>query len=444
MKSSLSCGVSMMVMLVIISGSSVALGQQSPAKSRQPTDPAHPNAAPIVTDQQPTWWQKGEKDTERMVDSYKPKGLDWGSFLFFPKLELDEKYNSNVFAEENNTNSDFVSIVRPQFTLKSQFPVHYLQVDGRVEYYKYWKYHDDDHIDTSLDVFGRYDLQRNWEITIRNNLISQMEDRGSDDAVNGKKPTRMRGFSSKLGTKYQEGDVILASSVQVERRTYGDVETSLGTTINNSDRDNWALEYTARAGYEFIRNYAAVAQITYNTRDYDQAVDDLGYRRSSDGYTAEMGIAVDVSQLIRGDFLVGYMKQDYRDANLRDPSGLSMRASFTWTPSKMTIIVPTVERKVYDTTLANVGGRVRTAGNVMIRHEWARNVLLTGFAGVAYDEYVGLDRSATTYDINGRVTYSLTPELYVGGEVGYRNRDSELAGASFDQYTVGLRLGLQL
>lgn len=439
MRLCLSVGVSTLAMVAMMSAPGVAQAQ-----SRQPTDPAHPNVAPIVTDKQPTWWQKGEKDTERMVDSYKPKGIDFGNFLLFPKVEFDQKYNSNVFAEETNTNSDFISIVRPQFTLKSQFPVHYLQLDGRVEYYKYWKYSEDDHFDTSLDLFGRYDLQRNWEITTRNNLISQMEDRGSDDAVNGKYPTRVRGFSSRLGTKYQEGDIILASGIQVERRVYGDVETSLGSTINNSDRDNWAFEYMARAGYEFFKDYAAIAQVTYNTRDYDQAVDDLGFRRSSDGYTAEVGIAVDISQLVRGDFLVGYMKQDYRDDNLRDPSGLSIRASFTWTPSKMTIVVPTVERKVYDATLANVGGRVRTAGNVMVRHEWARNVLLTGFAGVAHDEYVGLDRSAMSYDVNGRVTYSLTPELYVGGEVGFRSRDSELAGASFDQYTIGLRLGLQL
>ena len=386
----------------------------------------------------------GAHDEKRLSDTYQPKGLDLGLFLLLPKLETDETYNSNVYATRDNVKSDFVTTIRPELALRSRFAQHELNVRMMAEKYIYRTYKKDDHLDYQGDVSGRYDVQPGTELTLFTQYFSRHEDRSSPDEAGGVTPTPTHGWITRLGGKQEFGRYVFLTDVTAQRLTYDRVATSSGGTVPNDDRDRWEVEGRLRGSYEMFPGYAAVAQVSANTRRYDDGFDRNGYNRSSRGYRVEGGVGVDLSQLLRGDFLVGYLSQNYEDARLKDPAGLSVRATFNWTPDKLVIVVPSLERVVSETTRAGSSSQIRTTGSVLVRYEAARNILLSSYLSASYSENSGLQVSDWLYEARLRGIYSFSRELFVGAEAVQKLKEAQGETGGYRQTTLMLRLGLQL
>lgn len=387
----------------------------------------------------------GKPDEERLHDSYQPKGVDLGLFLLLPKLEVDESYNSNFFATQRNTKSEFTTIVRPEFKLRSRFKEHALNVSLMMEKALNSQYKQDNRLDGEINIDGRYDFSSDTQANVFQQFYARHEDRGSPDDARGVKPTPTQGLTNRTSVKHQVGPYTILGEIGVDRRTFDPVSSSTNSRIPNQDRDRWETTARGRLGYEIFPGYAAVTELSTNVRRYDDARDRNGYDRDSHGYRAEAGIGVDISQLVRGDFLVGYFGQNYRDPRLSDPKGLSVRATFNWTPDKLTIVVPSLERTVAETTLSGASSIVRTTASLTVRHELERNIILTGYTSAGYDDTRGVsNNNAWTYEARARGTYAFTPELFVGGEVGQKVKRSEATDSSYSQTLVMFRLGAQL
>jgi len=419
--------------------SAVALAQEAPEQDRR-------QSAAKITQEQTKGAADvaGETDEKRVADSYQPKGIEAGSFLIFPRLEVDATYSDNVFAQEKDKRSDAITRIAPEIRMRSRFTLHELNLRGELEQYLFKKYEDDNRLDANIGADGRLDIQRNWEATGNLSFVNRGEDRGSPDVQQGKSPAETYTTSGQVGTRLQQGRYVFSGDFGFDRRIFDNTETSTGTTINNHDRDRWEYKLRGRGSYEFKPGLSAVLDATVNRRDYDDRVDDNNRNRSSDGYRIEGGIGLDISEVIKGDFVVGYFEQNYKDTVLKDPSGMSVRASFNWTPSRMTVIIPSLERTVQETLSASSSSIVRTGGGLIVRHEFARNIVATFIANTAYEDYTGTSEHSWNYDGKARVIYALSREWYVGGEVGFRSRDSNRAGASYDQVTMLLRVGTRL
>lgn len=386
----------------------------------------------------------GGHDEKRLSESYQPKGLDLGLFLLLPKLESEVTFNSNVYATRDNVKSDFFTTIRPELALRSRFSQHDLSFRMMAEKYIYRTYKNDNHLDFQTDVNGRYDVQPGTELTLFSQYFSRHEDRSSPDEAGGVKPTPTQGFITRLGGKQEMGRFVFSGDVTVQRLTFDRVATSAGTMVPNDDRDRWEIEGKLRGSYELFPGYAAVTQVSANNRRYDDSFDRNGFQRSSRGYRVESGIGVDISQLLRGDFLVGYLSQDYRDARFKDPSGVSVRATFNWTPDKLLIVVPALERSVSETTRSGSSSQVRTTGSVLVRYEAARNILLSGFLSAAYSENSGQQPTDWLYEARMRGIYSFSRELFVGAEAVQKVKQVQGEVGGYNQTTLMLRLGLQL
>jgi hypothetical protein len=401
-------------------------------------------AATVAVETNPQDDKTGSRDPERVDESFQPKGIELGKFLLLPLLETEGRYNSNLFALRNNPKSDFITRLSPEIQLRSRFSEHAVNITAKAE--KLWmsRFHSDNQVNGQLNVDSRYDFDRDWEGTGGIDIAHNHEDRGSPDEAGGKKPTPADSYAMVLGSKRRVDKYTFSGNVQVTRRVYGDVSTSSGTMIHNGDRDRLEVVGTGRASYEIFPGYSAIVELQGNDRRYDSEFDDNGFKRSSRGWQAATGIGVDITQLIRGDFVVGYLHQNYDDARYSDPHGLAFRAVFNWTPSRMTVVVPSFERSVQETTLLNASSIVRNNVSLVVRHEYSRNIVLTGVGSVSRDEFEGIGRSDWTYEGRGRVVWALAPEYYVGGEASYRKRTSSTASAEYDQYVMLLRFGLRM
>ncbi len=223
------------------------------------------------------------------------------------------------------------------------------------------------------------------------------------------------------------------------------MNTSSGVEIDNDNRDRTELGARARAAYEMFPGYFAVGEIGGNLREYDSDENAGGFDRSSDGFYAHGGIGLDLSRLVRGDFLVGYFSQDYDDAALSDPSGVSVQSVFNWTPSKMTLVVASLRRDVSETTNTAASAIIRSSASLLVRHELRRNLVLSLSGQASYDEYDGVDGDSFTHVTRGSATYAFNERVYSSLEVIYSERSVDgTVTTPYDQLTASIRFGIRM
>ena len=186
-------------------------------KSQTGADPRRQKDAAKITSETAPDDAKGASDPERVDDSYQPKGVELGQFLFFPQLEVEEGYNSNIFASRSNPQSDFITRVAPEMRLRSRFKEHSLNLLGRIETFRFARFSDDDHIDGQFLADGRYDFNNNWEASGLLDFSKRAEDRGSPDAAGGKEPTPTYTTKLQTGTKVREGRYTLQAGFTASR-----------------------------------------------------------------------------------------------------------------------------------------------------------------------------------------------------------------------------------
>lgn len=405
---------------------------------------AQSGAAIVTTPDTTPTGDAAKKDGDRMDPSYQPQGIGLGQFLLLPKVEVDEVFNNNIYSTNRSETRDFITVVRPELSLRSRFDNHMLNLAISGEDYRYARNSEEDHTDFKVFSDGRLDVSAETEINGYVQYLRRVEDRGSPDAVNGRTPTTTHLGEAQMGARHQMGPYVISGETNFRRMVFEDVALQNGSVTDNSDRDRNEYSGRLRGQYEIFPSYAAVLETGANRHEYDRKRDRNGYERSSTGQNVLTGLAVDVTDLIRGDFLVGYMRQDYDDPNLRTVSGSMVRATFNWTPTPQTLIVPALESSVSDTTSQNVSGLRRLSANVLGRYELRRNILLSAFAGASRDKYEGTSASTMTGEGWFRGTYSFNSNVYVSSQLGYRSKGAEETTGDYDQTTFMLRLGLQM
>ncbi|KJV08170.1 hypothetical protein VZ95_19510, partial [Elstera litoralis] len=118
--------------------SCTALAQSGPRPETAPgQDPRRAGGAKITTDLNPPANARENDDTEQLADRYQPKGITLGKFLLLPKIEFDQTYNDNVYASEKDKKGDFISIVRPEVTLRLREPTYSWNTNANIEASRY-------------------------------------------------------------------------------------------------------------------------------------------------------------------------------------------------------------------------------------------------------------------------------------------------------------------
>jgi hypothetical protein len=383
-----------------------------------------------------------QKDADIAPDQYQPKGANIGPFVFLPKLEVDEKWTNNVFATNYNSLGDYITTTRPEFALNSKFGEHSLDAIGRIERRNHHRYDKESVTNGFAQLSGLYKAGERDTLNGAVSYTHDHEDRGSPDNAGGLRPTEFHYLTFNGAGAINTGRLTSSLGLTVVRRDWEDTKTSTGV-VPSRLRNRWEYETKLREAYEIAPSYSLIGEGALIQRRYITTPDQAGYNRDSDGVRLSSGIAMDVSEVIRGDFLVGYFRQNYEDRRLQDPAGPFIRAMFNWTPTRLTTVIPSLERSVEETTATGVSSLVRTAAAVTVRHELQRNIILGSSFSYSKDEQKGGGLTANTTELTLRATYLLNEFFYTGAEFTQKHKLTNVDGSGFNQSTAMLRFGLQ-
>ena len=400
-------------------------------------------------------------------DPYAPLGVRAGAFNLFPAVELIGGYSSNPGQSAGGQGAATYTVA-PELQVQSNWSRHELKADLRGSY---TGYSPDETPTLSRPYFngkvdGRIDATQDTHIDLDTRLLVSTDNPGSPNLQAGiAKLPEFATFGGSGGVTHQFDRFELGIKGDVERTAYQDSTLTDGTISSNADRNYDQYTGTLRGGYELMPGVKPFVEVSTDSRTHDIATDVNGFQRNSTGLSGKVGSSFELVHRLTGEIAVGYERRDYVDPRFDTLNALIGNASLVWTATALTTVKLSASSVVGESTIPGVSGVLSRDVGLQIDHELRRWLIATAKFGFGVDAYKGgtdtstgaaaisdsvismpgettPDRQDLRYEIGFGLTYKLSREVQIKGEVRHNWLHSNVAGSDYtsDIFLLGLRL----
>jgi hypothetical protein len=423
------------------------------AQITEPLLPLLPGPAPPSAPQAPAApgersGYAGETVTSRSRPEFNPLGLHLGEFFWFPRAELDESYNSNIFATTTHPTSDLITAFSPSFDLLSIFPRSGLNLHGGATLQDFAAHPAQNTQTGAVSADGRLDVTAGSSLFANAQVSHPYIAYGSPNSPgNIAQPVTYWNYLARAG--YTQGGRRFSYGVDlgVAAAQYNAAPLVDGGVSPQSSQNSLISDAALHAGYEVMPDYLGYIRFDGSHNNYLRAVS-----VNSSTYRIDLGLQILPRHLIFGNVYAGYLVQNYVQSSLGSTSFPDYGGELVWTVTTLTTLTFDGLRTFYTGTPANSttitpgpagnGYLVSTIG-VRADHELLRNLLLTLNATYETDNFQGITRTDNVVTAGTGFTYFVNRYLFLGGSFSYYRRSSTFASASYSQNILMLRVGAQ-
>ncbi len=283
------------------------------------------------------------------------------------------------------------------------------------------------------DIEGRLrlDLVDGYNVNLRAGYDLRTEDGGS--AGSGERyDVQEIGGSAELLRGARKLELSVKGSA--DRAIYGDLPDSGA----QDDRNNTLYQLSARAGYELSPALKPYLQAGVGRRLYD------GSSLQSDGtlYDLRAGVAVDLSEKLRGEAAIGYLTEDYDDAGVETARTPTLNANLFWSPVRGTEITLSAATGLDSASAAGQSGSVSQSLGFTTRTEVTHRLAVVSEGSLVLDNYEN-GTSDTTWSIGTGMEYAISRYLALTADIGHEQFDSARKSGSWEATTVTVGVALQ-
>ena len=369
------------------------------------------------------------------VGPYDPLGIRAGAFLIYPSLTVSEVYDDNVFATDNNTDDDLITVVEPQVRAESNFSRHRLGFAAGSEVAFHINEEDEDYQDFYVSTDGRLDITRqnfvDAEVQFARGHRSRddPEDEGDRDEL-----TELNRYGGELSFTQLFNRLNFRLTGRSLRTAYTEPE--------DADEDLVTYDALLRTGFFVSPRINAFVQGLYTIDKRDRSTDFAGIDRDSEGWGVAAGAEVDLTNLLVGEFSVGYRQQMFEEDDFDDENGISYNLDLTWTPTLLTTVGLRGGADFRPTTSSGSGAEsnFRNTAGIGVQHELLRNVRLAADFDYVRDDFSGVDRTDDTIYVGGGASYLLNRNFSIDAGYTFSKRWSDDETEEFDRNLV--RIGV--
>jgi hypothetical protein len=448
--------------VIVALGSLAVLGLSPSAAWAQLTEPFLPvppiPITPNVPPAQPVPLDRSLTIVDRPRPELDALGIRVGSFFFFPRFEVDEVYNDNIFATSSGNTGDFITLLAPSFDVRSNFSRNALNLGAGLGQSLYASNPNQDTTDAFVNATGRLDVDGAHDFHGGLRVEKLHEDIGSSPNVPGDaiEPIKYTQYTATAGFQQTKLRINYSADLSARRQEFDAVPGAGGGLLAQDANNNFAYEATLRGAYEFVPNYQGFVRGSYNIRRYDHGIGGGIPTLDSDGYRIDIGARVDLTGLIYGEAYIGYLEQDYRAGFFGTISGLDAGGRLVWNVTQLTSLTFKASRTVQDVNttalavagigLTNSPGYLETTIGASVDHELLRNLLLNGNVSLINDDFAGIQRTDNYLQAGIGAKYLLNRNLYIGPTYSFQHRESDGTSAinAFTRNIFLLRVSTQL
>jgi hypothetical protein len=376
-------------------------------------------------------------------EPYGPVGVRAGAFLLKPSIEVAEGFDDNPLRTQGGPGSRFTT-VKSEVSARSDWSRHELSVDLRGSFTHYSDVDHNDRPDAAAIVRGRIDVAKTTRIELEEKALLTTQSAGTPDSVTGaKRPPNIYTLGSTAGVVQAFNRLELGLYGGFERNIYQNAELIGGGVVDLSDSNYNTYSTRLRASYEVTGGVKPFVEAAVDTRVFDHTVDASGIRRGSDGIKADVGIALDRPEIIKGEASIGYGRRTYDDPTLPNISGLMVDSSLVWKATPLTKVTLGVTSSIGESTLTGASGVFTHEAKVTVDHAFRRWLIGSAFASYALDDYRGIDRIDNRFTYGGALTYYLNRSFALRGELRQERLSSNNPGNNYTANIVLIGARLQ-
>ena len=415
------------------------LATQDPAAARPAVDtgapdPAAPLPAPKLDTDPPSLRRKPRPVEE---DPYAALGIDLGSFLLKPSIEVDFGYDDNPGRQPGDVKGSPFSTVTPKLEFASTWSRSELRgsiTGGLTRYFEV----DDNRPTLNALLDGRLDVSRDTSLDAEGRFVLDTERLGSDgvSASATKRPVTLA-YGGTLGVTQAFGDASLRLRGSVDRNEY---QMTPGSSVS---RNYNTYGLALRAGYEITPALKPFVELDADQRVHDDRFDSAGIRRDSHGLTGLAGLTFELDGALKGEVSAGYGERHYEDPSLDRLRGVITNASLVWTPSALTTVTLTGTTAFNESSITGASGSISRQIGVDIAHSFRRNLIGTAALTQTTTDYQGVSQTEHLWDATVGLEYKFTRSVSVKASYAYEHLASTVPGADYTANTVMLGLKLQ-
>jgi hypothetical protein len=381
--------------------------------------------------------------SQAFVDPYTAKGVPLGGFRLFPTMEAVGNYDDNVFLSALDPKSDFFARETPQLMLHSDWSRHEFDIYGAGSFYQYSAFPGQDHVDWNAGADGRLDIYQGLALSGNGSYAEEhLANSSPDQPITVKSPTAFTIAQSGATLAYNPYHFGFNFGGQFNRYIYEPSKLIGGGTSDNSDRNQDLYTAFAKASYEVSPGYAVFAEANGNLNQYDERVDRSGLDRDNEGYNADLGVDMLVTNLIRGQAFAGYLDQHFKGA-FRPQTGLNFGANVDWYATSLWTFHLVASRTLTGTTLSQASTEDDKQVQVSADYRLTSYITVNGSATYLDAGFDGSPRNDQY--LTGRIllTYHLNPWFSVNLSDTFQTRNSTVNGQNFNDDTAMLGLKFQ-
>ena len=431
-------GVALLALCLFPSGAAAQITEPLLPAAAAPSGPQAP-AQPG----QPTY--AGETVTGRSRPEFQPLGVPIGDVFWFPRAEVDEFYNSNIFASPAATH-DLITTVQPGFDLLSSFPRNALNLHGGSALQFYATHSPQNTQDALVSTDGRLDVTAGSSLYGSAQVAHLHIPYGSPNSPGAiAEPVTYDDYKASAG--YAQGGRRLSYAIDVatESAQYNAVPVVGGGFLPQSSQDATISQAALRASYEFVPDYLGYIRTTSDLYDYWRTVPG-GVRFNSTVYRVDVGLKILPKHIIYGEAYVGYLTQKFALSSLGSSSSPDAGGRLVWNVTGLTTLGANGVRTFIasNPSIGTTGaGYLASILTLTADHELLRNLLLNISTSYENDTFHGFARTDNVLTAGAGFRYLVNRNLFIGAGCSYQRRNSSLSGFSYTQAVLTLRGGTQ-
>ncbi|MBV8507820.1 MAG: outer membrane beta-barrel protein [Alphaproteobacteria bacterium] len=372
----------------------------------------------------------------------------FGDFFLIPRVELDETYNSNIFATTTSPTYDLITALAPSFDLVSNFPRNALNLHGTSLLQVYADHPAQNTQDGAVSVDGRLDVTGHSSFYGSAQVAHQHISYGSPNSPgNIAQPVTYWDYVARAG--YTQAGRRFSYNVDagVAAIQYNAALLVGGGVSPQSSGDAAAYDAAVRVNYEIIPDYLGFIRLGGSLYNYWHAV----FNNSAVG-RIDLGLQILPRHLISGQVYVGYLLQNFAASSPGSTNVPDYGGRLVWSVTPLTTLTLNGLRTFLTGNFSNPSlaipgpagnGYLATTITANAEHELMRDLLVNLNAGYENDSFQGITRTDNAFNAGAGVTYFVTRNLYLGGTLNYYQRISTASGSSYSQNVLMLRIGTQ-
>ena len=380
---------------------------------------------------------------ERPKPEYETEGIRRGIWVYRPDINIRTEFDDNVFAEDQGADDDIIFVAAPSLEIEMDRSVHGMKAFVDAETRQYSDFGDESHTNYGAGVEGRLDVRRGAFVGAGVTHRQRHEGRTAAGVARGStEPIEFDRTDAFLRGSREFGRTRIQAEASYGNTNYDDVPLAGGLIADQDFRDRNDLGLTLRGDYAITPDRSVFARVRYLDQDYKEAGNPI--TRDQKGYVFEGGVDFDLTNLIRGEVGVGYLKREYSSPTRTDFDGLSYNGRLDWFATPLITVTAEGARTVRPSELLNSPAAVSERIALAADYEWRRNIVLSVRADYRDENYRDIDRTDERLTYTAGATYLMN--RYVGFSLGVSHTafdsDGLFAQTDFDnaRIVVGVTL----